>query len=107
MATEFIPDPGTYFYMQVRPWDRVIEGGFMSETTVVKMQDRSFRDQIFYCVARDATHLVSHRVYNGFSTETDRRLDMIANRIFAPVGPDVLAALVGDLRTPPENTKTE
>lgn len=96
--SNFIPTPGTYFYMQVKPWDRVVEGFMSGEVTVVKQHDRSYQDQIFFCTARDDTHIVSQRVFGGYNPNNESRLDKIEERIFQPVGPDVIQALGPSLR---------
>lgn len=96
--SNFVPSPGTYFYMQIKPWDRIVESGSFGEATVVKQHDRSYQDEIFFCTARDGTHIVSQRVFGGYNHGNKSRLDKIEERIFQPVGPDVLRALASELR---------
>lgn len=93
--SKFTPDAGVLHYVSCKPLTRVIGdglfGGILAEPKVVEQQDRSYQGDIFRCVARDSHAIVSERL-TGFMSGS-RLTFVITNYEFAPVGPDVAAAV--------------
>ena len=93
----FIPDSDTLFYVSVRPrtspqW-RADDFGDAHVKNVL-IEDRSFREDVFRCVARDSTHLVAKKVAGlGSSYWEKPRLFFCSDYTFSPVGPEVAQAL--------------
>jgi len=87
--SKFIPDVGSLFYVECKPFDVVV--GDMFSKRVVKVADNSYCDRIFRAQASDSRVCVAVSV-NGFST--DKPQMFICDRYeFYPVGPAVAAAL--------------
>lgn len=94
-----IPDPGTLFYVTVKPIKRqvVLEGDVFVADTVktVTHTDGSWRADIFRAVAKDESHLVAKKL-TGYKDDTPYLL-RIEDYVFSPVGPDVAKAMGFDL----------
>ncbi|MGE0350028.1 hypothetical protein [Hydrogenophaga sp.] len=87
--SKFIPSKGDLFYVQFKPWDRPV-GGFLSDTVeVVKVQDRSYRGDVFTCKGRDDHAVVGERdaPYASIVTFVHDEVD------YFPVGPEIIEAL--------------
>jgi hypothetical protein len=92
MSTAFTPDAGSFFYVEVLPYDRVIGGGlFGGEATVIKQRDRSYGTDVFLCTARDDRMVVGKCATPSYSDGP--RLFLRRECAFFPVGPDVVNAL--------------
>ena len=94
--SNFIPDRGTLFYVSVRPrTSQVIEDEFGdARVKDFVIEDRSYREDIFLCVARDSSHLVAKKVVGlGSSMKETPSLFRCMDYNFSPVGPEVAQAL--------------
>ena len=91
MSATFTPDAGSFFYVEVKPYDAVVGGGPFGQTTVVKIQDRSYLDDVFLCTGRDDRAVVGKCLTTAW---LDKPFTF-HNRSFTfyPVGPDVVKAL--------------
>lgn len=90
--SQFTPRAGNHFYVKFKPFERIVCTGLMDEK-VVMVQDNSYRDYVFECIATDDTHVVAKRVWNCFGHASSAQLFVKDQVTFMPVGPDVLDAL--------------
>lgn len=90
--SQYTPQAGHLFYVKFNPRERILAGDFGAADRVVKVNDGSYRDQIFRCMAHDETHVVAIREYGGFSNGSTY-LFVREDVTFNPVGPDVVKAL--------------
>jgi hypothetical protein len=90
----FIPNKGCAFYASIRPYDRVVGGGIFDSgpVTVVKERDRSYEGDIFYCTGSDETVVVGVKLHGLMFSDKPTVLN-VSRCVFAPVGPEVIAAL--------------
>lgn len=98
MTTAFIPDSGTYFYIEACNFSSSsieIDG----ETTVsVRHNDRSHECEVFSCVTRDDNMIVAllHYSSNTYYAQRPIWTFKINKWKFTPVGPEVLSVLKND-----------
>ena len=90
--SHYTPVKGQCFYVRFNPKERVLMGDFGSADKVIKVQDGSYKNNIFRCLATDETHVVAEVVY-GSSFSKENYLFVREDVTFSPVGPDVMAAL--------------
>jgi hypothetical protein len=91
MSTAFIPDTGSFFYVEAQPYDVVVSGGLFGQTTVIKQQDRSYLEDVFLCTGRDDRTAVGKCLTSAWLDKP-----VVFHRksfTFFPVGPDVVKAL--------------
>ena len=91
MSTPFVPNPGTLFYAECTV-TYVQEIGSGSTATAVRQSDRSYRGNLFRCVATDDRAVIG-RVVWGSTYGNEPRMLVRKDYAFHPVGPDVAAAL--------------
>lgn len=87
--SKFIPAKGDLFYVEFKPWERTVGGLFSDTAEVVKVQDRSYRGDVFTCAGRDDHALVGTRnaAYANVVTFVHHEVT------YHPVGPEVAVAL--------------
>ena len=90
--SQYTPSKGQCFYVRFNPRQKVVMGEMFGADKVITVQDQSYRDVIFRCVATDDTCVVCTRVYGSFS-DGKPQLFARADVTFSPVGPDVMQAL--------------
>lgn len=90
--SQFTPSAGQCFYVKFNPREKVVYGDMGSGDKVIKVQDGSYKDNIFRCIAKDNTHVVATRIYGGY-TPKDNYLFVREDVTFNPVGPEVMKAL--------------
>lgn len=90
MSAKFVPQAGMYFYVAVRSFEREVDDNFGNVKTLM-VQDRSYRGDVFYCMATDDSYIVAERVLGGISYEP--HLFSRMDHDFDPIGPDVMRVL--------------
>jgi hypothetical protein len=93
--SKFQPTAGMYFYVILNPFTRtsVDLGGTV---TAFKVEDRSYRGDLLYCMAGDDHCVLAERVYGGRNYGGPITL-VRENCTFHPVGPEVLRSLLPHL----------
>jgi len=91
--SHYTPTAGQCFYVKFNPREKVLHGDLGGADKVIKVQDGSYKDSIFRCIAHDNTHVVATRIYGGY-TPKDKYLFVREDVTFNPVGPEVMKALI-------------
>ena len=90
----FIPYTGVLFYARSAPWTKVIEtvdkATFMPVLEKVTMEDNSYRDRIFRCVAADDSVILGNTVVGPKYSDGPTMFTLDGRYIFAPVGPEII-----------------
>ena len=87
----WLPSKGELFYIRFLPKTRIIEDG-CGVATAVKMEDGSYRGNIFRMVASDDRMIVAVTVY-GEDWRGGDHLFLRTETEALPVGPEIVAAL--------------
>lgn len=67
IAEVSFPSAGEHFAVVLLPFTREVPVGMFSETVEkVTTEDRSYRDDIWKCLASDASRVVAQRVFGGY-----------------------------------------
>jgi hypothetical protein len=62
------PREGELFSLVLLPFTRDVPAGMFGDTTEkVTVEDRSYRDSVFRCLASDALRVVAVRVFGGYA----------------------------------------
>ena len=91
--SKYNPQPEHFFYVKCNPRVKVLYGelGAGGDKTIT-VQDGSYKEDIFQCIATDDTHVVCKRMFGGFSRDRSY-LFCKDDYTFSPVGPTVLAVM--------------
>jgi hypothetical protein len=90
MASKFNPLPGMYFYTAVNPFERSVEDMY-GDVQTITTTDRSYRGDVFYCMATDDSYILAERVFGGSNYEP--HMFSRGEYTFSPVGPDIMKSL--------------
>lgn len=93
MSTRYIPSREDFFYIECKPREVMIprrEGGIATAERVL-IQDDSYGNAIFQCVARDSTAIIAKvLIPKPISAIISEVMFKINNYNFSPVGPEVI-----------------